>query len=313
MEHSFLIDLMEGLSKPQKHLSSKYFYDDLGSKIFQDIMHMPEYYLTDSEFEIFNLQVKDIIDKLNFNSPFNLIELGAGDGSKTARLISYLVENNIEFVYTPIDISQEANDILEAKLKAEFPTLTINPQTGDYFDILKEQKENTIPSLLLFIGGNIGNYVQPQAIELLQLFNDNMKKGDKLLLGADLQKNPLIIHQAYQDPHGITKQFNLNLLRRANKELGADFQLDYFDFYCYYNPDTGELKSYLISLREQDVHISKANKTIHFGWGETIWTELSQKYTLTDLKEIGNAAGLETIHQFIDCKHYFTDCLLEKL
>lgn len=313
MEHSFLTDLIEGLSQPQKHLSSKYFYDDLGSKIFQDIMHMPEYYLTDSEFEIFNLQAKDIIDKLNFDSPFNLIELGAGDGSKTARLISYLVENKIEFVYTPIDISQEANDILEAKLKAEFPTLTINPQTGDYFDILKEQKENELPSLLLFIGGNIGNYVQPQAIELLQLFNDNMKKGDKLLLGADLQKNPLIIHQAYQDPHGITKQFNLNLLRRANKELGADFQLDYFDFYCYYNPDTGELKSYLISLREQDVHIGKANKTIHFGWGETIWTELSQKYTLTELKEIGNAAGLETVHQFLDCKHYFTDCLLEKL
>ncbi len=312
MKSQFAQDVLEGLTSEQKRLSSKYFYDDIGSKIFQEIMAMPEYYLTDSEFEIFDFQAKQIIEAVAFNTHFNLIELGAGDGAKTARLIAHLIELNIDFTYVPIDISQKANDILVEKMKEQFPSLTIKPKTGDYFKLLAEEQKEKDPSFLLFIGGNIGNYSESDAIDLLKLFYTNMKIGDKLLVGVDLKKNPLIIHQAYFDPHGITKRFNLNLLARINKELGANFQLDYFDFYCYYNPLTGDLKSFIVSLKEQSIFIKALDKTVELGWGELIWTELSKKYDLNEFSSLSSKAGFTHIHNFLDCKHYFSDILLEK-
>lgn len=310
---AFAKDVLNGLSLPQKRLSSKYFYDDIGSRIFKEIMNMPEYYLTDSEFEIFNFQSKEIVKALNFKGHFNVIELGAGDGSKTARLLDCLVSEKYDFTYIPIDISQEANNMLKEKLSIQFPNLDIQPRTGDYLKILKNKTLLKDPSLLMFIGGNIGNYEPEDAINLFKLFGEKMKPADKLLVGIDLKKNPLIIHQAYFDPHGITKRFNINLLARINRELGANFQLDYFDFYCYYNPISGDLRSYLVSLKEQNVFIEELNKTFHFEWGELIWTELSKKYDFKEIKELGDASGFGLVNHFKDCKHFFTDALFEKL
>ncbi len=159
MNKEFANDIIKGLTSKEKHLSSKYFYDDIGSRIFQEIMNMPEYYLTDSEFEILSLQAKQIIEAVNFNQPFNIVELGAGDGFKTFKLLEYLVKNNVDFYYVPIDISQGAMDILTQSLADKLPKLSIHPRVGDYFEILsKENVQTTIPSLLLFLGGNIGNY-----------------------------------------------------------------------------------------------------------------------------------------------------------
>ena len=312
MTDTFAQDVLAGLTADKKQLSSKYFYDDNGSRIFQEIMNMPEYYLTDAEFEILSMQSKQIIDALQFSTPFNIVELGAGDGFKTFKLLEYLVTQNIDFNYVPIDISQQAIDALTQRLRKRLPGLNIKPKVGDYFEILKVNKESSYPSLLLFLGSNIGNYNQTKAIELLKLFNDNMKSGDKLLIGLDLKKNPLVIHKAYFDPHGITKRFNLNLLLRINRELDANFKIDDFDFYCHYNPQAGEVKSYIVSLTKQQVHLKKLRKTINFDYNELIWTELSKKYSLNEISHLATSSNFKIIHNFLDCKHYFTDTLWEK-
>jgi L-histidine N-alpha-methyltransferase len=312
MDNSFAQDVRFGLTAEKKRLPSKYFYDDNGSRIFQEIMNMPEYYLTNAEFEILSMQSKHIIDALNFSTPFNIVELGAGDGFKTFKILEYLVAQNIKVNYVPIDISQEAMDILTANLKERLPSLNVIPQVGDYFQILKENKQSDFPSLLMFLGANIGNYSKDKAVELLQLFNDNMKKGDMLLIGLDLKKNPITIYNAYSDPYGITKRFNLNLLLRINRELEANFKIDDFDFYCHYNTDTGELKSYIVSLKQQQVDIKKLDISIQFNYDELIWTELSKKYGLEEIENLASVSNFSMVQNFLDCKHYFTDSLWEK-
>ena len=312
MDNNFAKDVLVGLTAKHKHLSSKYFYDDNGSRIFQEIMKMPEYYLTDAEFEILSMQSKQIFKALKFSKSFNIIELGPGDGFKTFKFLEFLVSQKIDFKYQPIDISQEAIDVLTRSLKQRLPELKIEPKVGDYFDILSDNKESNFPSLLLFLGSNIGNYKQEKGVELLTLFNDSMKLGDKLLIGIDLKKNPVVIHNAYYDKHGVTKRFNLNLLLRINRELDADFKIDDFDFYCHYNPNTGEVKSYIISLRNQQVHIKKLNKIISFEYNELIWTELSKKFNFDEINSLAKKSNFKVKNNFLDCKHFFTDSLWEK-
>lgn len=313
MNNKFANDVIEGLTSKNKYLSPKYFYDDMGSGIFQEIMNLPEYYLTDSEFEILSLQAKKIIDAVNFNQPFNIVELGAGNGFKTFKLLEYLVNNNIDFYYVPIDISQGAMDVLTDKLKNKLPKLSIHPSVGNYFEILsKENVQTKIPSLLLFLGSNIGNYHGEEAVELLQLFNKNMKKEDALLLGVDLKKNPIIVQNAYFDKHGITKRFNLNLLLRINKEFDGNFRLGDFDFYCHYNPTNGEVHSYIVSLRNQKVVLKKLDVAFDFKHDELIWTELSKKYSLEEIDELAIKSNFKIKNHFLDCKHFFTDTLLIK-
>ncbi|TYB79114.1 L-histidine N(alpha)-methyltransferase [Bizionia myxarmorum] len=312
MNRNFAKDVVEGLTAKEKQLPSKYFYDDNGSRIFQEIMNMPDYYLTDSEFEILSLQAKQIVDALGFDKSFNIIELGAGDGFKTFKLLEYLVGQNISFHYVPIDISEEAIDILSKKLQDRLPKLSIKPQVGDYFEILNDMSKSDTPSLLLFLGSNIGNYLKEDAIDLLKLFNKTMNSGDKLLIGLDLKKNPITIRNAYDDKEGITKRFNINLLIRMNRELDADFKIDDFDFYCYYNPETGRVKSYIVSLKKQTVLIKKLDKVIEFDQNELIWTELSKKYDLSEIEKLAEISGFKTKSHFLDCKHYFTDSLWEK-
>jgi dimethylhistidine N-methyltransferase len=312
MTDTFAQDVLNGLTAKNKHLSSKYFYDNNGSRIFQEIMNMPEYYLTGAEFEILSMQSKQIIEALEFSGAFNIVELGAGDGFKTFKLLEYLVHANVDFHYIPIDISQEAIDSLTKRLKEKLPTLKIHPKVGDYFEILKDNRKSEYQSLLLFLGGNIGNSQEDKAKELLQLFHKNMKVGDKLLIGFDIKKNPIVIHNAYYDKHGITKRFNLNLLLRINRELDADFKIDDFDFYCHYNPITGDVKSYIVSLRKQTVHLKSLNKSIDFDFDELIWTELSKKYSLNEICNLALASDFKPTSNFLDCKHYFTDSLWEK-
>lgn len=312
MNRTFAKDVIEGLTAEEKHLSSKYFYDANGSRIFQEIMNMPDYYLTDSEFEILSLQAKQIVDALGFDKAFNIIELGAGDGFKTFKLLEYLVNEQITFNYVPIDISKDALDMLSDKLQERLPDLSIKPQVGDYFEILKEMSESDTPSLLLFLGSNIGNYLKDDAIDLLKLFNKVMNSGDKLLIGLDLKKNPITIKNAYDDKEGITKRFNINLLIRMNRELDADFKIDDFDFYCHYDPQDGRVKSYIVSLKKQTVLFKKLDKTIEFNQNELIWTELSKKYSLSEIEKLATISGFQTKEHFLDCKHYFTDSLWVK-
>lgn len=309
---AFAEDVLEGLIAKKKHLSSKYFYDDNGSHIFQRIMKMPEYYPTNCEFEILSEQSEQILERLGFKGKFNIVEFGSGDGTKTKQLLQAFLNKNADYTYMPIDISEEAILILEENIRSSVPGIKMQSKIGDYFDILKDiSKENT-PNLFLFLGGNIGNYKKEEAFDLLQKFALDMKKGDKLLLGIDLQKSPRIIQKAYDDPHGITKAFNMNLLHRINRELDADIDIDRFDFYCHYNPENGEVNSYLYSLTKQRFYSRVLNKSFTFQKDETIWTELSKKYSFSEIEELAEKLHFKVVENFLDSKHYFTDSLWEK-
>lgn len=309
---SFADDVLDGLTSDKKHLSSKYFYDDKGSRIFMQIMQMPEYYPTGCEFEILSQQSGIIYDTINLKGKFNIVEFGSGDGIKTRQLLKAFLTKGADFTYIPIDISQEANDTLKSNMKSALPELNIEPRTGDYFEVLDTLQDSTTPNLFLFLGGNIGNYKHDDALALLKKFNGGMKKGDMLLMGMDLQKNPRVIQKAYDDPHGITRAFNMNLLERINRELDADIHMDQFDFYCDYDPQTGEVNSYLVSLKKQHFHSTVLNTTFHFERDELIWTELSKKYSFPEIDDIAKEAGFTVKQNFLDCKHYFTDSLWVK-
>lgn len=308
----FAKDISKGLSAKDKYIPSKYFYDDAGSRIFMQIMKMPGYYPTECEFEILTQQSGSILNKLAFNEKFNIVEFGSGDGSKTKQLLKTFISKKTTFTYIPIDISQQAIDALKSNICTDLPDIDIQPQTGDYFNVLHELFKSDVPNLFLFLGGNIGNYSTEEAVALLKMFNSGMKKGDKLLIGMDLKKNPRIIQYAYDDPYGITKVFNMNLLTRINYELDADANLDQFDFYCHYNPNNGEVNSYLVSLKKQVFYSKVLNRQFDFDKDELIWTELSRKYSFEEITDLAKTCGFTVSYNFTDCKHYFTDSLWEK-
>ncbi|NIJ53907.1 L-histidine N(alpha)-methyltransferase [Dyadobacter arcticus] len=308
---TFAKDIHKGLTAPLKHISSKYFYDDIGSGIFQDIMKMPEYYPTACEFEILSLQGCRIIERLGFDKPFNIVEFGAGDGIKTRQLLKQLVEIGANFTYVPIDISKKAIEELVSGMLKHLPKIKINPMIGNYFSMMEELSHTSVPALYLFLGGNIGNYEANEVNNLLKDFRGSMKKGDKLLTGFDLQKNPATIRCAYDDPKGITKSFNINLLHRINRELGGNFKTNQFDFYSHYNPLNGEVRSYLISLVPQNVFVKENQQSYSFERNEVIWTELSKKYTLREIENAAENNGFTVMEHFMDCKAFFTDSLWE--
>lgn len=309
---AFAEDVLEGLTSKKKRLSSKYFYDDNGSQIFRQIMKMPEYYPTNCELEILSWQSDTILDKIAFKGKFNIVEFGSGDGTKTKQLLKTFLNKDADFTYMPIDISEEAILILEEDLLSALPKLKMESKIGDYFDVLEDIAKDETPNLFLFLGGNIGNYKKEDVFGLLQKFSSGMKKGDKLLLGIDLQKDPRVIQAAYDDPHGITKAFNMNLLHRINKELDADIAIDQFDFYCHYNPENGEVNSYLYSLIQQQFYSRVLNTSFSFEKNETIWTELSKKYSFAEIEDLANQLNFKVVENFLDGKQYFTDSLWEK-
>lgn len=308
----FARDVEKGLTATPKKLFSKYFYDATGSRIFQEIMEMPEYYLTNAELEILKEQSAAIYEALGFVSEFNIVELGAGDGVKTKAFLKFLIENNIAVTYHPVDISQEAMNILESDLNESLSSLNIQPLVGDYFEVLNSFDLGDRPSFFLFLGGNIGNYESVKARELLQHFGQFMKKGDRFLIGMDLKKNPRTIINAYDDPHGITRRFNLNLLARMNRDLGANFEPDQFDFYAHYNPVTGDVRSYLVSLVQQKVWIEHLEETFSFEENEVIFTELSKKYSLKEVECLAMRTGFRALQHFTDSNNYFVDSLWGK-
>lgn len=305
----FLAEVNAGLSASPKYLSSKYFYDDLGSRIFQQIMEMPEYYLTNCEFEILSRQAGAIHAATEFDRPFKIVELGAGDGTKTQELLGYLLAQGVDFIYEPIDISEEAIKLLKSNLKLKHPNLKIEAHVGDYFEVLEGIVDQEAPKLFLFLGANIGNFLPEGAVKLLSLLHGYMHSQDRLLIGFDLKKNPLTIAAAYNDKGGITRAFNLNLLDRINRELGGNFVREQFEFYSYYNPIEGDVRSFMISLTDQEVHISASKTSYSFAEGEWIYTELSKKYSFADIDTLAVASGFTVDQNFCDSRTYFSDSL----
>ena len=305
----FLTDVIQGLMSYPKKLQSKYFYDKEGDRIFQEIMKLPEYYLTNCEMEILELQSKDILATiLSENNPIDLIELGAGDATKSINLLKQLTVHNTDYNYLPIDISANVIRHLQEQLPTQLPHLKIKGFIGDYFDMLEKAVEySDNQKVVLFMGANIGNMLPEEAKGFLRKLRSYLHPNDVIIVGFDLKKNPSEILAAYNDDAGTTSRFNLNLLNRINLDLDANFIIENFEHYANYDPKTGACKSYLISLEDQIVNID--GNEMHFQKNEFIDMEISQKYSETEIDDLMADVGFEYIKNFYDKRHYFVDSI----
>lgn len=303
-------DVFLGLSDSPKWLSSKYFYDEKGDRIFQEIMHMDEYYLTNAEMDIFVRQKEEIRNSFQTSESFRLIELGAGDGSKTKILLEHFVKSKVDFKYIPVDISGNVLNILKESLLNDLSDLKIEPREGDYFHVLSDLSINSDQrNIIFFLGSNIGNFSYPVALDFLKSIRSNLHPGDMLMLGVDLKKDPQRILSAYNDRNGITRRFNLNLLERINEELGSDFDIEQFMHYPVYDPVSGECRSYLLSKEDQKVTIRSVDQTFEFYKWEPVFMEVSRKYDLKELMDIAKTCGFMITRNFLQEEFRFVDSL----
>lgn len=307
--NDFYSDILEGLNQDPKRLSSKYFYDKKGDSLFQAIMMSPDYYLTRCEMEIFIGQTNEIVDTLLAqNASFDLIELGPGNCAKSIHLLRALIAANASFNYVPIDISENVIRELRSFLPAEVPDLQFNALTGDYFDTLAAHRLlTTARKVVMCLGGNIGNMTIAESNLFCETLRSYLQPGDQCIIGFDLLKHPAVIRRAYDDRNGLTRDFNLNLLNRINRELGADFRIDQFDHYCSYDPMTGAAKSYLVCLSDMIVHLPGAS--IRLEKNECIWTEISQKYSESQIRQMAVNNGFIHTAEFVDARSWFMDAI----
>lgn len=314
MIENFKKDVDKGLSGSPKKLSSKYFYDTIGDQLFMKIMRSDDYYLTRAEFEIFQTKSQQIIDALALkpDTYFELIELGAGDGSKTVELLKVLHNKAYKFKYSPIDISNDVLIHLEKNLKKAIPELNISTKTGDYFEILQTIKSTPHPKVVLFLGSNLGNLSDNLAASFIYQIGAYLNAGDHLLLGLDLIKAKEIVLPAYNDSKGYTSLFNLNLLNRINVELGGHFNIDKFSHQPEYSEEEGVAKSFIVSDVKQDVAIDSLEKIFHFEEGEKIHTEISRKYNDDILNQIFDKTDFVKVVRLLDSNSYFADYIYVK-
>jgi dimethylhistidine N-methyltransferase len=279
-------EIVEGLSQDRKTISPKYFYDERGSQLFDQITELPEYYLTDAELEIMRANVDEMAALVGKTA--SLIEFGSGSSLKTRVLLENLDDLA---AYVPVDISEEHLYASAQQLRGEFPGLDIRPVVADFTKTFSLPNPTILPirNVVYFPGSTIGNFERDMAMELLRVMHAEAGENGALLIGVDLQKDPDIIENAYNDDAGVTAEFNLNMLRHLNESYGANFDLDAFEHSAVYDEDEGRVVIELISQAEQTVEI--ANTEFELSDGEAILTEYSHKYTLRGFAEMANAAG----------------------
>jgi len=313
--NQFMQDIHLGLSSESKFIPSKYFYDEKGSAIFKEITNLPEYYPTESERSILKIYSDQIITGALRNIPenkkLNIIELGAGDSDKPYHLIDALYKANHKFTYNAIDISPDALNDFEINLKNKYPDIEFNGIAGEYFNTLEHLEEDqSCRNLVLFLGSNIGNLDLNQAAKFLNHLKECMNPEDFILIGFDLAKDMQTMINAYSDSAGITEQFNLNLLKRINKELGGNFETDNFFHYATYNAHKGAMESFLISTKHQKISIDYLKRNYVVEEFEAIHTEYSFKYTHKQIQDLAASCGLQVTEKFLDDQNYFTNYLL---
>ncbi|ARG96940.1 L-histidine N(alpha)-methyltransferase [Legionella micdadei] len=305
----FSHDVLIGFSKAHKEINSKYFYDEYGSELFNQITRHPDYYLTNCELEILDTYKNDLASSLK-NEKFNLIELGPGEGIKTRLLIDYFLADNLSFSYYTIDISKKyLNQIIE-QFNNQLPHLETVALNADYLNGIKwlgSTSKNR--NFVLFLGSSIGNFDINSTKEFLGMMRNFLHPGDYVLIGFDLLKNIDVLMRAYNDRDGITREFNLNLLRRMNYELGANFNTESFYHYGTYNVYLKRMESYLVSNKAQIVYIEALKKSFKFKEFEAIHVESSHKYTFSKVAKLARATGFEIVRNFTDSNQYFLDSL----
>ena len=296
-----LASVLAGLRRPQKMISPKWFYDEAGSKLFDDITALPEYYLTDTELTIMERHIDEMTGLLGEHA--SLIEFGAGSSLKTRMLLAHM---DAPAAYVPVDISEEHLLRSQASIQADYPDIEVLPVAADFLRPFDLPDPETTPdrNVVYFPGSTIGNFEDDDALELLRVMYGEAGAGGALLIGVDLQKDPDVIHAAYNDSAGVTAQFNLNMLRHLNRAFGSDFDLAAFTHRATYKPDEGRVVVELVSRRDQDVHIGDA--CVPFARGESIITEYSHKYTLAGFADMALAAGFEVAATWTDPRQWFS-------
>jgi dimethylhistidine N-methyltransferase len=297
----FLADVLAGLGKPAKTLPCKYFYDARGSELFEEICALAEYYPTRTELTILQRHVSEMAARLGPRCL--LIEFGTGAGTKTRLLLDHLRE---PAAYVPVDLSREALRGSARLLRARYPKLSVFPLCMDFAASLPlpEMEISANRRVVYFPGSTIGNFGPEEAKVLFARIAQLCGSGGGLLIGADLKKDLEILLPAYNDSRGVTAAFNLNLLVRINRELGADFHVDQFRHDAIYNEKQGRIEMYLISDVAQTVELPQAR--ISFRQGERICTEHSYKYDVEDLPALAATAGFRLVQTWLDERHWFT-------
>ena len=308
---TFAQEISNSLSKSQKHISPKFFYDKKGSKIFDEICTLPEYYPYDSETEILKSIETDLLQHIL--DEFHLVELGSGSSVKTRILIDILFKSQKYIEYFPIDIS-EILDHSAKQLCKDYENLKVTGVVDTFENGLDfiEHYDNK-PNLITFLGSSFGNFNKIDGMEFLRKISSVMKLNDLFLIGLDLKKDPKILYNAYNDSQKITAKFNLNILQRINDELDGDFKLDSFKHQAVYNEEKGRVEMYLRSLENQQVSIPKADLSISLSKDELIHTENSYKFSTEQIQSFLEESNFEQLEIWFDSRKYFALILAKKI
>lgn len=296
-----LADVAAGLSGPQKELPPKYFYDHRGSRLFEEITRLPEYYLTRAERLLLEQWMPHLVRSLASRT---LVELGAGSAEKSRIILNAMRAAGTAELYVPIDVSAAFLRETAEQIRTEYPGLTVTPGLADISDELNVPRGLASPVLHAFLGSTIGNFHAQAAVRLLRRVRSIMWAGDRFLMGADLRKDVGVIEAAYNDSRGVTAEFNLNMLRVLNHELGADFDLNSFVHRAFYNSDAHRIEMHLVSLRPQVVNVPGIGP-VRFAAAESIRTEISCKYDIPSIASLFSAAGLRLESWKTDPDHRF--------
>ncbi|MGB5449846.1 MAG: L-histidine N(alpha)-methyltransferase [Woeseiaceae bacterium] len=296
-----LKEIVEGLSQEQKTISPKYFYDERGSRLFDKITGLPEYYLTDAELEIMQSNIHEMAALIGKTA--SLIEFGSGSSLKTRILLENLDDLA---AYVPVDISEEHLYASAEQLRAEFPKIDIRPVVADFTRSFALPSPTIMPvrNVVYFPGSTIGNFEHDTAMELLGVMYEEAGENGALLIGVDLQKDAAIIDSAYNDSEGVTAEFNLNMLRHLNNSYDANFDLDAFEHSAVYDEDEGRVVIELVSQAEQTVEVG--DTAFSLADGEAILTEYSHKYTLDGFAQMASEAGFSVQKVWTDASELFS-------
>lgn len=297
--------VLHGLSAPQKALSSAWFYDEEGSRLFQRIMALPEYYLTRLEHQLLRDRADELVRWIDPDGrPLDLVELGSGDGEKSLSLCRALQERDVDCIYRPMDVSSHALAELSRRFGRHLPRMALEPLVGNYFDRWPEWTPGR-RQVVMFLGSNLGNLDEKGAVGLLQRIHAKLRPGDLLVLGLDLVKDPHVLLAAYDDTQGVTAAFNLNLLCRLNRELDMNFDLAKFSHYASYCPLQAVARSFLVSDSDQIVSCGALDRQFAFRAGETIHTEQSQKYTVSAIEDLARRSGFVGTGLLTDARAWY--------
>ena len=296
-----LNEILEGLCDNQKRISPKYFYDQRGSELFDEICTLPEYYLTRTEFQIMRTHLPGIAARVGPGAA--VIEFGAGSNVKAKQLLGELIE---PVAYVPVEISGEYLAAQADELAQTFPSLSVIPVVADFTKPFDLPRHPSAPqrNLVFFPGSTIGNFTRAEALNLLEVMRTEAKPGGALLIGVDLVKDVDVVESAYNDSRGVTAEFNLNVLRHLNAGVAANFDTEHFRHEAVYDTDRDRVEMRLVSTKEQTVTI--AGETIPFAAGEYIITEYSHKYSIEGFAALAERAGLEPEAVWTDAEELFS-------